>query len=161
LLSHTDQGDRGPLDDQLPPCAYPQQPRAARPLGPRLRADHLPGTALGRAIRPPGDCSSADQLSGSIGLLGAIAQLGERIHGMDEVVGSSPTSSTSKSARVQPICLAKAYRVSREPPQAWNVSLGRRRRPRAHCRSDASGHRSVGRDVGRASRSRRSRPSRG
>jgi PD-(D/E)XK endonuclease len=29
--------------------------------------------------------------------LGAIAQLGERCHGMAEVVGSSPTSSTSKS----------------------------------------------------------------
>jgi hypothetical protein len=29
---------------------------------------------------------------------GAIAQLGERIHGMDEVVGSIPTSSTNKSA---------------------------------------------------------------
>jgi hypothetical protein len=26
---------------------------------------------------------------------GAIAQLGERLHGMQEVVGSSPTSSTS------------------------------------------------------------------
>ena len=30
--------------------------------------------------------------------LGAIAQLGERCHGMAEVVGSSPTSSTSKAA---------------------------------------------------------------
>ena len=29
---------------------------------------------------------------------GAIAQLGERVHGMHEVVGSSPTSSTSKAA---------------------------------------------------------------
>jgi hypothetical protein len=28
--------------------------------------------------------------------LGAIAQLGERLHGMQEVVGSSPTSSTSR-----------------------------------------------------------------
>ena len=28
--------------------------------------------------------------------LGAIAQLGERCHGMAEVVGSSPTSSTSR-----------------------------------------------------------------
>jgi hypothetical protein len=27
-------------------------------------------------------------------IFGAIAQLGERFHGMDEVVGSSPTSST-------------------------------------------------------------------
>jgi hypothetical protein len=32
--------------------------------------------------------------------LGAIAQLGERCHGMAEVVGSSPTSSTSKEPRV-------------------------------------------------------------
>jgi PD-(D/E)XK endonuclease len=31
--------------------------------------------------------------------LGAIAQLGERVHGMHEVVGSSPTSSTPKTAR--------------------------------------------------------------
>jgi hypothetical protein len=31
---------------------------------------------------------------------GAIAQLGERLHGMQEVVGSSPTSSTSQEPRV-------------------------------------------------------------
>ena len=31
--------------------------------------------------------------------LGAIAQLGERLHGMQEVVGSSPISSTLKARR--------------------------------------------------------------
>ena len=31
---------------------------------------------------------------------GAIAQLGERLHGMQEVVGSSPTSSSGKSLQM-------------------------------------------------------------
>jgi prevent-host-death family protein len=39
-------------------------------------------------------------------LPGAIAQLGERLHGMQEVVGSSPTSSTSP----EPILAAHEYR---------------------------------------------------
>ena len=35
-------------------------------------------------------------------LCGAIAQLGERFHGMEEVVGSIPTSSTNTSSQDVP-----------------------------------------------------------
>jgi hypothetical protein len=35
----------------------------------------------------------------SYGRLGAVAQLGERLNGIQEVVGSIPSSSTSKESR--------------------------------------------------------------
>ena len=43
--------------------------------------------------------------------LGAIAQLEERRHGMAEVVGSSPTSSTPTGARAAPVCAEGALVV--------------------------------------------------
>ena len=51
-----------------------------------------------------------------MGLLGGIAQLGERLHGMQEVSGSIPLTSTSiKSCRRAPACVpAQASRVGRK-----------------------------------------------
>src|SRR5436305_5495114 len=46
---------------------------------------------------------------------GAIAQLGERIHGMDEVVGSIPTSSTT----------SPSARVLRSPPECTKRCISR------------------------------------
>ena len=37
-----------------------------------------------------------------VGFVGGIAQLGERLHGMQEVSGSIPLTSTNENAVVQP-----------------------------------------------------------
>jgi hypothetical protein len=51
---------------------------------------------------------------------GAIAQLGERLHGMQEVVGSSPTSSTSEGPANQPLLARVGYFSAIWPTVLWN-----------------------------------------
>ena len=57
-----------------------------------------PRIESGRQVAPAG--ARRGRLDTMARERGAIAQLGERLHGMQEVVGSSPTSSTSRSPRV-------------------------------------------------------------
>ena len=45
----------------------------------------------------------------SLGLGGAVAQLGARLHGMQEVAGSIPASSTIPSAACSPAALSHLY----------------------------------------------------
>ena len=49
--------------------------------------------------RPQPICTARSPLAIIMGLLGGIAQLGERLHGMQEVSGSIPLTSTRISAR--------------------------------------------------------------
>lgn len=99
----------------------------ARPHPDRPRADK-PGRPRHRTARSQG---------------GAIAQSGERLHGMQEVVGSIPTSSTIHLVRTWTVpprvrLRAVSVRERRGLPGAW-VSIARRSAPEP-LRSSSSLH---------------------
>jgi hypothetical protein len=52
------------------------------------------------ACQDPNPRQVCTNLAQNLDFEGAIAQLGERLNGIQEVVGSSPTSSTSKKPRL-------------------------------------------------------------
>jgi hypothetical protein len=91
------------------------RPRTTRPSGSSglatMSSRRLSLGSRGPNLRPPGVDSYTPKTR-----LGAIAQLGERGHGMAEVVGSSPTSSTD-SLRAQH--LAGPVRARARAPSLW------------------------------------------